>query len=134
MSSFVLVLENIIKVPLFRCQRCGECVLSRTAFVCSPRCPKRLRNGACGGTRPGGFCEVYPERRCVWNAIYGRARVLGRVAFLAQIAPAHQWDLERTAAWLNVVRGRIERPRLGVSRNVSERDREVAERAGRESR
>lgn len=119
---------------MFKCQRCGECVLSRTAFVCSQRCPKRLRNGACGGTRPGGFCEVYPERRCIWNAIYRRAGLLGRRPFIAQVTSPHQWDLEKTAAWLNFMRGRIEGPHFVVSPHVSERDREVAERAGRESR
>ena len=44
-SHVLLLLEQIIKVPLFRCQSCGECLLSSTAFICSQNCPKRLRNG-----------------------------------------------------------------------------------------
>jgi hypothetical protein len=28
--------------------------------------PQTLRNGPCGGVRPGGFCEVKPLMRCVW--------------------------------------------------------------------
>jgi len=128
-SAVGLVIENLVKVPLFKCQRCGECILSHTAFVCSQRCPKRLRNGGCGGTRPGGFCEVYPERRCIWFLIYSRARVLGRVAMLTEIMPGHRWDFEKTSAWLNVFRGREEPPVWSV-RSVAERlDFDVASRA-----
>ncbi len=70
LSHALLFLEDIIKVPLFRCQRCGECILSSTAFICSQNCPKRLRNGPCGGTGENGSCEVFPDRKCVWYRIY----------------------------------------------------------------
>ena len=69
LSKIMLFFENMVKVPLFRCQRCGECLLSHTAFICSQRCPKRLRNGPCGGTGANGTCEVYPERKCTWYLI-----------------------------------------------------------------
>jgi hypothetical protein len=131
-SGFGLLIENVIKIPMFRCQRCGDCVLSHTAFICSQRCPKRLRNGACGGTRPGGYCEVYPERRCIWYAIYARSRTLGRVAMLTRMVPAHRWDLERTSAWLNVFRGRRKRPVWRVGSIMKQLDLRVAERAKRE--
>src|SRR5512147_338245 len=72
LSRFLLFLEDLVKVPLFHCQHCGECVLSSTAFICSQNCPKRLRNGPCGGTRDDGTCEVYPDRKCVWYRIYFR--------------------------------------------------------------
>ena len=128
-SGFGLLLENAIKIPLFRCQRCGDCVLSHTAFICSQRCPKRLRNGACGGTRPGGYCEVYPEKRCIWYAIYARSRVLGRVPMLTQAVPAHRWDLEHTSSWLNVFRGRKEGPVWLVRRIAARLDTRVADRS-----
>jgi methylenetetrahydrofolate reductase (NADPH) len=131
-SGFVLLLENVIKIPMFRCQRCGDCVLSHTAFICSQRCPKRLRNGACGGTRPGGYCEVYPDKRCIWYAIYSRSRGWGRVAMLTRMIPAHNWQLERTAAWLNVFRGREKWPVWRVGSIVKQLDVNVAERAKRE--
>jgi methylenetetrahydrofolate reductase (NADPH) len=131
-SGFVLLLENVIKIPLFRCQRCGDCVLSHTAFICSQRCPKRLRNGACGGTRPGGYCEVFPDKRCIWHAIYSRSRAWGRVAMLTRMVPAHNWSLERTAAWLNVFRGRERAPVWRVGSIADELDMKVAERAKRE--
>jgi len=128
-SGAGLVIENAIKVPLFRCQRCGECVLSHTAFVCSQRCPKRLRNGACGGTRPGGYCEVYPERRCIWYLIHARSRTLARIAMLTEILRPHQWSLEKTSAWLNVFRGREEPPVWRVRSIVDRLDRDAARRA-----
>ena len=124
-----LLLEDLVKVPVFRCQRCGECILSHTAFICSQRCPKRLRNGACGGTRPGGFCEVYPERRCIWYCIHARSRRLGRVAMLTETMTPHQWSLERTSAWLNVFRGRIRGTALFVRRVVSKLDMKTAARS-----
>ncbi len=111
-SSFMLFCEDVIKVPLFGCQRCGECLLSHTALICSQRCPKRLRNGPCGGTRPGGYCEVYPERRCVWYRIHKRANLLKRKSFLHQIERIHNWDLEKTSAWLNVFKKRIDPPSI----------------------
>jgi methylenetetrahydrofolate reductase (NADPH) len=128
-SGLGLAIENVIKIPVFRCQRCGECVLSHTAFVCCQRCPKRLRNGACGGTRPGGYCEVYPERRCVWYVIHARSRALGRIAMLTEIVRSHQWSLEKTSAWLNVFRGREEAPAWWVRSVIDRLDRAAARRA-----
>jgi len=110
LSAAMLFFENMVKIPLFQCQRCGECVLSHTAFVCSQRCPKRLRNGPCGGTRPAGYCEVYPERRCIWHRIVRRSKWMGRTAFLCRMEKIHNWDLEKTSAWLNVFTGRIDPP------------------------
>ncbi|MEZ5721821.1 MAG: methylenetetrahydrofolate reductase C-terminal domain-containing protein [Paracoccaceae bacterium] len=54
--------ERHLKGFFFDCKMCGQCVLSSTN-VCPMNCPKQLRNGPCGGVRPGGFCEVKPERR-----------------------------------------------------------------------
>ena len=109
-SRKVLLLENLVKVPLFGCQRCGECILSSTAFVCSQQCPKKLRNGPCGGTRDGGGCEVYPDRTCVWYKIHKRSHLLGRFPMLFKYNRAHNWDLEGTSTWLNVVKKRINPP------------------------
>ena len=110
LSRILLLFEDIIKVSLFRCQRCGECILSHTAFVCSQRCPKRLRNGPCGGTGKGGTCEVYPERKCIWCLIYRRAQLYRRIRLLNRIEKIHNWELEKTSAWLNVFNKRIESP------------------------
>jgi len=124
-SRIMLFFEDIIKRPLFRCQRCGECILSHTAFICSQRCPKRLRNGPCGGTGKNGTCEVYPERKCIWYLIYRRSRFLKRLQLLYRIEKIHNWELERTSAWLNVFTKRIEPPEIFIRReksNESERE------------
>lgn len=110
LSRIMLLFEDFIKVPLFRCQHCGECILSHTAFICSQRCPKRMRNGPCGGTGEGGTCEVYPEQKCVWNTIHRRAKFLNRMSLLCRIENIHNWNLEKTSAWLNVIKKRIEPP------------------------
>jgi len=115
------LLEDLIKVPIFRCQRCGECILSHTAFICSQRCPKRLRNGPCGGTGEGGTCEVYPDRKCVWYRIYRRARLLHRLSLLRRVENIHNWGLENTSAWLNVLRKRTKPPILFLKSEKKEK-------------
>lgn len=109
-SRLMLFFEDIVKVPLFGCQHCGECILSSTAFICSQRCPKRIRNGPCGGTGEGGSCEVYPERKCVWYRIYYRSKWLNRISLLIPMKNIHNWTLEGTSAWLNVFKKRIDAP------------------------
>ncbi len=111
-SRVILFFEDLIKIPLFRCQKCGECVLSSTAWICCQRCPKRLRNGPCGGTGEGGTCEVYPERKCIWYKIYYRSILFHRLPFLGSMVKAHNWSLEKTSAWLNVFTKRIDPPTL----------------------
>lgn len=115
-SSFLLFLEDLFKVPVFGCQKCGECLLSHTALICSQRCAKRLRNGPCGGTRPNGYCEVFPERKCVWYRIYHRNRLWKRLILVERIECAHNWELEKTSAWLNVFTRRIDPPTIFIRR------------------
>jgi hypothetical protein len=109
-SRFILFFEDVVKVPLFRCQHCGECILSSTAFICSQNCPKRLRNGPCGGTGEDGSCEVYPERKCVWYKIYVRSKLLNRISLLYKLNKIHNENLEKTSSWLNAYKKRIEGP------------------------
>ena len=106
-SHVMLFFEDVIKVPVFHCQHCGECILSSTGFICSQNCPKRLRNGPCGGTGEDGSCEVYSERKCVWYRIYLRSKLLKRMSLLYKINKIHNWNLESTSAWLNVFKKRI---------------------------
>ena len=120
LSRVMLFFEDLVKVPLFRCQHCGECRLSHTAFICSQRCPKRLRNGPCGGTRANGHCEVYPERKCIWLRIYRRAARWRRLPLLRSVERIHNWELEKTSAWLNMFEGDIEPPVWLVPREVAD--------------
>ena len=123
-SHVLLFLEDIVKVPLFRCQRCGECILSSTAFICSQNCPKRMRNGPCGGTGKDGSCEVFPDRKCIWYRIYFRSKLLHRISLLYRMNSTHNWNLERTSAWLNVLRKRTEGPVLFL-RNDEQRVKDI---------
>ena len=130
LSALMLLGEDVIKVPVFRCQRCGECILSHTGFVCSQRCPKRLRNGPCGGTGEGGTCEVYPERMCIWYLIYRRASLFGRLKMLYRVEKIHNWNLEKTSAWLNVFVKRIEPPKWRVPKGEGWEEAEKEEPSG----
>ena len=132
-SRLLLFFEDVVKVPLFGCQHCGECVLSSTAFICSQKCPKRMRNGPCGGTHEDGSCEVYPERMCVWYKIYYRSRLLHRISLLYKINKIHNWNLEGTSSWLNVFKKRIQPPIWFVRNDrqkVKELFSDVAKREG----
>ncbi|MBN1541564.1 methylenetetrahydrofolate reductase C-terminal domain-containing protein [candidate division KSB1 bacterium] len=122
-SHLLRFFEDLIKVPLFGCQKCGECILSSTGFVCCQRCPKRLRNGPCGGTGQDGSCEVYPERKCVWYRIYFRSSRLRRLSLLYKLNKIHNWNLEGTSAWLNVFKKRIDAP-VGLVRNDKQKVKE----------
>ena len=123
-SRLMLFFENIVKVPLFNCQHCGECLLSSTAFICCQKCPKRLRNGPCGGTGEDGSCEVFPERKCVWYKIYFRSKLLKRISLLYKINKIHNWNLEGTSAWLNVFKKRVDAP-IWFVRNDKQKVKEL---------
>lgn len=104
----ILLGENCVKKPVFRCQSCGQCVLSYNAFTCCMRCPKQVRNGPCGGTRENGHCEVYPDRPCIWWLINERAKKLGRQQKLRKYHIPVDRRFHDTSAWLNMMAGKIE--------------------------
>lgn len=52
-----------------KCRACGDCLLPVTQVCVITLCPKSMLNGPCGGYKEGR-CEVNPERRCIWIAIY----------------------------------------------------------------
>jgi len=71
-----------------KCRLCGECVLGRTGGVCpNTRCAKRLQNGPCGGTMPGGKCEISPDQPCAWYQIWERLSAQGRLDLIEELAP-----------------------------------------------
>ena len=95
----VALVERAAKGLLFDCRMCGQCVLSSTGMSCPMNCPKELRNGPCGGVRPGGFCEVRPDMRIVMLTGYGNiatavaAVKVGAIDYLAK--PADADDIDR---------------------------------------
>lgn len=108
----ILLSENVIKKPVFRCQDCGQCILSYNAYTCCMRCPKQIRNGPCGGTRENGRCEVYPDRYCMWWLINERARKLGMQDKLRKYHVPVDRRFEHTSAWMNMFAGKIEKMSL----------------------
>ena len=55
----------ILKKLMAGCHACSACRLPQTMYICPEKCPKGLANGPCGGTRPGGGCELSTVRECV---------------------------------------------------------------------
>jgi len=112
----VAVLERGVKGFLFDCRMCGQCVLSSTGMSCPMNCPKELRNGPCGGVRPGGYCEVKPEMRCVWvEAAEGSARMRAG-ANIHLVQPPVNQSLWGRSSWLRVAREK------GEARVAAERE------------
>ena len=102
--------EGILKGWIFNCQMCGQCILHSTGMTCPMNCPKKIRNGPCGGVGRDGYCEVIPERRCVWVQAWERSQ-RGRYADELQIVqPPVNHELRNTSAWANMVEGSDEPP------------------------
>lgn len=96
----IKAVERRVKGLLFDCRMCGQCILSATGMSCPMNCPKRLRNGPCGGVRANGHCEVEPDMPCVWvQAWEGSRRMRGGDAILAVQKPVDH-SLRETSAWL----------------------------------
>jgi hypothetical protein len=93
-------------VPLFGCRMCGQCALPVTGYSCPMGCPKELRNGPCGGVGPGGACEVYPEKRCVWVVGFERASSQGAAADLRRLQRPVDHRRWGESSWLNYWAGR----------------------------
>jgi hypothetical protein len=100
--------EKQSKEQLFGCRMCGQCALPVTGYSCPMGCPKELRNGPCGGVGPGGACEVYPDRRCVWVTGYERAAQQGRAADLTVLQRPVDHRRFGESSWLNYWGGRDE--------------------------
>jgi methylenetetrahydrofolate reductase (NADPH) len=96
------LMEGPAKKLLLDCKKCGDCGIQHVAFLCpESKCPKHIRNGACGGSRDTG-CEVYPDRKCVWFRAYERWASVSSIHELAAgCVPPRMWELDNTPSWLN---------------------------------
>jgi len=101
--------ETLVKVPVFGCQECGNCVLGNMQHVCPQTCPKQLRNGPCGGTN-NGQCEVIPEQACIWVKVYDRAKAANQVELLKVYIPPPDRSLKGTSSWINYFLNKDSRP------------------------
>lgn len=98
--------EELVKGWVFNCQMCGQCILHSTGMTCPMNCPKNLRNGPCGGVRANGYCEVIPERPCVWVQAWQRSRhmmIYGDEIRIVQ--PPVNRALQNTSSWINMAEG-----------------------------
>ncbi len=108
--------EHLTKVALFGCMNCGDCSLFDVAFLCPmSQCPKNQRNGPCGGSYTG-WCEVHPDKKCVWVRAYERLKRHKEEGEIGEyIVPPCNWELMGTPSWLNFYLGRDHSAkRLGI--------------------
>jgi len=102
MERFFVWFERQSKGAMFDCRMCGQCVLHSTGMTCPMTCPKELRNGPCGGVRVNGYCEVLPDRPCVWTQAWNRSRQMPLYGqeILHLLAPVNR-RLKDSSAWIN---------------------------------
>lgn len=113
LDRYFLAVEKVVKGFLFDSQSCGQCTLHLTGMSCPMNCPKRLRNGPCGGVRQNGNCEVHPDMPCVWVIAWeGRRRLHSEEQIVRIVLPPADERLKNTSAWLREVRKRHGYPEL----------------------
>lgn len=111
LDGLFLAIERPIKQFFFDSQSCGQCVVSFTGSSCPMNCPKQMRNGPCGGVRPGGFCEVVPDMPCVWALAWqGNKRLRGKELPIQVLQPPIDHRYIGSSAWLRELRHRTGRP------------------------
>jgi len=112
--------EEIGKEVVFDCRMCGQCILHSTGMTCPMTCPKKLRNGPCGGVRDNGNCEVKPEMRCVWVEAYERSLQMPDYGHeMSRLQPPVDMQLFTRSAWITMLTGRDQEVPAGWE-NVSE--------------
>jgi methylenetetrahydrofolate reductase (NADPH) len=118
---FFQVMEHTSKRALFDCRECDDCALFEMYYLCpESRCPKGQRIGPCGGSRVDGSCEVFPERLCIWELVYWRAKRLGELDTLRYVINPRDWRLYETSSWVNYFLGRDHRSaELDIPEKVS---------------
>lgn len=103
-KSFVAV-EGIIKGFLFDSQSCGQCIVGYTGMSCPMNCPKKMRNGPCGGVRSNGKCEVNADMACVWVMAWEGNKRFHEDEYPMQIVqPPVDHRLIGKSAWLRELR------------------------------
>ncbi len=102
-------MEKVTKGWLLDSQNCGQCIVGFTGLACPMNCPKKLRNGPCGGVRGDGSCEVDPAMTCVWVLAWkGNKRFRQNGYPIQKVQPPVDNRLIGRSAWLREVRLRTE--------------------------
>jgi hypothetical protein len=105
----VAAVEKMTKGVLLDSQNCGQCIVGFTGMSCPMNCPKRLRNGPCGGVRVDGSCEVKPGMKCVWVLAWeGNKRFRENGYPIQTVQPAVDNRLVGKSAWLRAVQLRTD--------------------------
>jgi 5,10-methylenetetrahydrofolate reductase len=129
--------ERTLKGLFFDCHMCGRCTLSSTGMACPMNCPKRHRNGPCGGVAADGSCEIDPGMRCVWlEGLDGSRRMTGADKF-ASIQPPADASLRGSSAWVRTIMGKDavpQDPPPGHGQGHGARERGLLETACRSGR
>jgi hypothetical protein len=100
--------EKMTKGVLLDSQNCGQCIVGFTGMSCPMNCPKKLRNGPCGGVRPDGNCEVRPAMKCVWVLAWeGNKRFRENGYPIQTVQPAVDNRLIGKSAWLREMQLRV---------------------------
>jgi hypothetical protein len=103
----VYVMEKFIKGFLFDTRMCGSCTLGSTGMTCPMNCPKKMRNGPCGGVRQNGNCEIKPDMPCVWlDAYRGSMQICGGARILEIQEPVDH-RISGTSSWLREIRLKV---------------------------
>ena len=93
--------ERVTKGFLLDSQSCGQCIVAYTGLSCPMNCPKKMRNGPCGGVRRDGKGEVDPQMDCVWVQAWQGNKNLHAANFPIQIVqPPVDNRLIGHSAWL----------------------------------
>lgn len=99
--------EKAIKGFLFDSQSCGQCILGDAGMSCPMNCPKKMRNGPCGGVRFDGSCEVNADMACVWVLAWeGNKRFREDEYPIQTVQPPVDYRASGTSAWLRELRRR----------------------------
>ncbi len=97
------LLERISKRFLFDCSMCGDCLLGSTGMSCPMNCPKRVRNGPCGGVRSDGSCELDQDMPCVWVDSWQGIHKTGLFGRYMTPRRAAETTRHGKSAWLQVI-------------------------------
>jgi methylenetetrahydrofolate reductase (NADPH) len=95
-------MEDSLKVIFLSCHSFDDCGIQHVAFLCPESgCPKHIRNGPCDGSRDG-YCEVYPEKLCIWIRAYDRPKHAKRLSnFLQDEVLPRIWELNKSSSLVN---------------------------------
>lgn len=100
----VATVERVVKGFLFDTQMCGSCTLSATGMVCPMNCPKRMRNGPCGGVRKDGHCEIKPDMPCVWLDAYSGSQRMQYGYRIEEMHAAVDHRMQGSSSWMREAR------------------------------